>query len=650
MTDIIQIELKLNDMLSAPLMKVAQATTDFSKRWDASKNHFANAAEAFKGGMNEMGKGIGKNVTSVNELRAKIEKLKQQHGDMNLANGGDIKRLRALKSEINSLEKTLHQLENLNGSRMSTWMGDIAQQIPDVVKNPLILAGAAAAAAVKKSMTQEMQLTNLSTVLGGKAQGSAMFGDISKLATETPFMKSQLIDATQLLLNMGISTDTVLPKLRMLGDISGGDAEKLDRLTLAFGQIASKGHLMGGELNQLRESGFDPDMNELYKKMEGGQISIDMVTAAMEASTGAGGRFHNAMLNASQTVSGKLSNALESVSDIAANVGMMALPAIAIGLDGINAAFGWLASNKDTILAPFQWIGDNFGLIQLGAELLAVAYVALNWQAMVGAASWSLFNGVLWLCNAAFSAGTVIMGIFNAVMALSPLTWFMAAIVGIVLVCIYLWNNFETGRAALTALGNAFISVFQNIGTLAKSVFGGLGDLLLGAITLDPGKIASGLASISGAFSTFGGAVGGAWDAGWEKGKVGFQNKKIKSNLGAANPDDAMLPTFAPAGGNAGMPSAYAALMPTAGGGKAPKGARASGGASHALGQSASQHSAAMVGGGGSGSRSINITINKSLVEQLTIQTTNLKEGAAEIKSVVERVIIEVLQSANALA
>ena len=49
-----------------------------------------------------------------------------------------------------------------------------------------------------------------------------------------------------------------MPMLRAIGDISMGDTQKLQSLTLAFAQMSSTGKLMGQDLLQMINAGFNP--------------------------------------------------------------------------------------------------------------------------------------------------------------------------------------------------------------------------------------------------------------------------------------------------------------------------------------------------------------------------------------------------------
>ena len=69
----------------------------------------------------------------------------------------------------------------------------------------------------------------------------------------------------------------------MIGDISGGNQERFDRLVYVFSQMSVAGRLMGQDLKQMVEAGFNPlkimsdetglSIEALRDKMEAGEIS-----------------------------------------------------------------------------------------------------------------------------------------------------------------------------------------------------------------------------------------------------------------------------------------------------------------------------------------------------------------------------------------
>lgn len=163
----------------------------------------------------------------------------------------------------------------------------------------------------------EQTETNFSVFLGSTEKAKALMGDIVDLAKKTPFELPELNKSAQALLNYGDTQAEVIPDLMRLGDIAMGNKEKLSGLTMAFGQVRGNGRLMGEELNQMIERGFNP-LNDISKRtgksiavlrteMSNGEISFEMVRQAMIDATSAGGSFYKSMEKSSKTLEGQWS-------------------------------------------------------------------------------------------------------------------------------------------------------------------------------------------------------------------------------------------------------------------------------------------------------------------------------------------------------
>jgi len=192
------------------------------------------------------------------------------------------------------------------------------------------------AASIKAAGDMEMQQAAFETMLGSADKAKKLLFDLNDLAASTPFQMTDLADATKTMLAFGISNEKVLPNLKMLGDIAGGNSDKLKSLTLAFSQIQSTGRLMGQDLLQLINSGFNPlsiiaektgkTMAVLKKEMEQGAISADMVTDAFETATQEGGLFFGGMERASLTFNGLMSTLVDNVVMLGRSIGDEMLP------------------------------------------------------------------------------------------------------------------------------------------------------------------------------------------------------------------------------------------------------------------------------------------------------------------------------------
>src|SRR5262245_52723321 len=90
---------------------------------------------------------------------------------------------------------------------------------------------------------------------GGTEQAQKYLEQLQDMAAQTPFEFPQLVEASQRLMNFGMSAQRTIPFLTNIGDVAGGSAEKVQRMSLAFGQMMTIGKIQGDELNQLAEAG-----------------------------------------------------------------------------------------------------------------------------------------------------------------------------------------------------------------------------------------------------------------------------------------------------------------------------------------------------------------------------------------------------------
>jgi tape measure domain-containing protein len=106
----------------------------------------------------------------------------------------------------------------------------------------------------------EMQLleTSFGVLLGNEAASNKMLAEIKQYAIESPLSLNGVAKAAQLLLGFNVEAEKVMPIIRQLGDISMGSTERFQSLALAFAQMSAAGKLMGQDLLQMINAGFNP--------------------------------------------------------------------------------------------------------------------------------------------------------------------------------------------------------------------------------------------------------------------------------------------------------------------------------------------------------------------------------------------------------
>ena len=171
--------------------------------------------------------------------------------------------------------------------------------------------------AIGEAFKFEKATSDFKVLLGSIDAAKTHLAELREFGAKTPLSFEDLAKASKLLLSFGSSVDEVMPALKTLGDIAMGDAQKFQGLALVFAQVKSQGKLMGQDLLQMINQGFNPltiiaqetgkSMGELKELMGEGAISFEMVAEAMRIATSEGGLFNNAMDEASKTGEGMVS-------------------------------------------------------------------------------------------------------------------------------------------------------------------------------------------------------------------------------------------------------------------------------------------------------------------------------------------------------
>lgn len=220
------------------------------------------------------------------------------------------------------------------GKAAAQMANEIINKMQSVVTG-LTVAGTAVVVGLGKvgldyNRQMEGYVTNFATLLGSTEAAAKKVEELKKMAASTPFSMEDLAQATQTLLSFGIEADKTQPILKALGDVSLGNKEKFQSLSLAFGQVSSAGKLTGQDLNQMINAGFNPlneiskrtgeTMEQLRDRMSKGGISAKEVEQAFIDATSAGGQFNNGMESASKTMDGLISTLKDNATSLIGQV------------------------------------------------------------------------------------------------------------------------------------------------------------------------------------------------------------------------------------------------------------------------------------------------------------------------------------------
>jgi tape measure domain-containing protein len=194
--------------------------------------------------------------------------------------------------------------------------------------------------AIKKSVLLATELENnaiaFEVMTGSASRANTLLKEFKLLDVQSPLNYGEFARAGQTLMQFGVESTRVSQHLGRLAAISLGNRDKFQSLSLAFGQTQAAGRLMGQEVLQMINSGFNPlqeisrttgiSMVELKKRMEDGQISAEMVAKAFQTATSEGGLFHGMNERLSQSMSGQFAKMESEIKAAAISIGTDLMP------------------------------------------------------------------------------------------------------------------------------------------------------------------------------------------------------------------------------------------------------------------------------------------------------------------------------------
>ncbi len=217
--------------------------------------------------------------------------------------------------------------------------GEADQLASSIGKAGKVIGGMVAADGLKEFATKMIDVrsefqslqTSFRTLLGDAKKGDRLFEQIKEFAVATPLMMGDLAKGAQTMLSFNLPLGQIMENLHAIGDISRGDAEKFNSLVLAFSQMSATGKLMGQDLLQMINAGFNPlsqisektgkSIGELKEKMADGAIGADMVRQAFIDAASSGGKFSGMLEDQSKILNGEISNLKGAIDDAYNDIG-----------------------------------------------------------------------------------------------------------------------------------------------------------------------------------------------------------------------------------------------------------------------------------------------------------------------------------------
>lgn len=360
----------------------------------------------------------------------------------------------------------------------SKWTIAAGQMIADFAKQASSKLAEVVKSGVDYNATMESYLTNFKVMLGSEEAAATKLSEIRKMAASTPFSLDDLTSGTQTLLQFGIAADDTTGVLQRLGDISLGNAEKLQTLTRAYGKMSSAQKVTLENVNMMIDAGFNPlnqicdatgeSMSDLYKRISDGKVSFSELEAAVEAATSQGGQFYNGMLEASQTFSGRMSTLKDNVSALTGEL-----------TSGLFAALGELVVKLNEVVVSFLDSDEKMAQLKetigIATAVVAAAGTAfLTYKGYVAAATaievvHTAATTAMTAAHQAAEAGATGLAVaqagLNAVLKANPIGLVVSLLAALAAGLVTAYKTSETFR-------NAVNSAFASVKKIAQNAIG----------------------------------------------------------------------------------------------------------------------------------------------------------------------------------
>lgn len=463
----------------------------------------------------------GKNTKEYEEQKNAVDDLQKQYDESTKAQDKNKKSLSQLAVQMNTAKadviKTTKEIDNLgkesDGSAkqlddLSKKMGDADSASKNLNDGFTVLKGTMAnlasqaigkvvdgfkelvGGAVDYQKSMEYYTTSFTVMTGSAEKASETVQKLADIGATTPFDMPQLADATSLLMNFGFSADDAVDSMMMLGDISQGNADKLDTIARAYGKMNSAQKVTLENINMMIDAGFNPlqeisektgeSMQSLYDRISKGKVSVDEITESMKRSTSEGGKYFQSMDAQSQTLDGRLSTLSdtvnsklgESLQPILQKAADEWIPNVTTAID--NMDMDSVVSVIDEIISG---VGDLFGFITDNGDTI-ISIVAGIGTAMVTWNVVNMINGVITAIQAfrvANEGASVAQALLNAVMNANPIMLVATLLAGLTATIITLWNTNEGFRNTVISVWTSFK---ETVGNVITSVGGFIGNLI----------------------------------------------------------------------------------------------------------------------------------------------------------------------------
>lgn len=243
-------------------------------------------------------------------------------------------KLKALKLEASNWTKAGKSIEEYGEkiTKVSTRVENLGNKLTTRLSLPI--AGLATAG-IKYNADIEKYTKSFETFLGSAEKAANVVEKIKKDAGSTPFDITSLIQANQMLISTNEDADSARKTILALGDAitaTGGGNDELTRMAANLQQVKNAGVATALDIKQFAYAGIDiygllaDYTGKSVQEVKDMKVSYEVLTEALKKANKQGGKYFNAMSDASETLTGQVNKLKAEVKDAAGNLTKSLMP------------------------------------------------------------------------------------------------------------------------------------------------------------------------------------------------------------------------------------------------------------------------------------------------------------------------------------
>lgn len=344
---------------------------ELTANFGANSTKFSKGVQEIKEQLTELNKALELNKQAIADTNKKAKEYQKELDELKKAEKENGTVTKEQKTRISELEKALDKARTKAAqlkaeqidlktelkettSELKNHKSGISSVSTEMNKLKTMITGFIAAYGGKKlwdlligsNAEMEQYTTSLEVMLGSAEKASAMIAEMREFAAKTPLTLENVISGGSLLMSYGVDESNLIDTMTKLGDLARGNAEKMDRITLAYGQMLAKGKVTGEELRQMTEAGVPLQAalaesigvtgEEFSKMVSKGEVGIDALNKAITELTTGDGKFAGMMEKQSQTMQGMLSTMQDNITEFFRKMGEGAFGEVKSALQDVS--------------------------------------------------------------------------------------------------------------------------------------------------------------------------------------------------------------------------------------------------------------------------------------------------------------------------